>query len=85
MTDKFCQECGAKITSDTGFCSECGAPNNIETISKNISDKNKNKNNNVTLIFIAAIVLLILALSVSAIFLIFSIALFIYGFYLKYS
>lgn len=80
MADEFCQECGSKITSGTGFCSECGAPNNIETINKNLSKKNNEKT---TPIFIAAIVLLIIALFVHWIAIIFSIPLFVYGFYLK--
>lgn len=25
MSKKFCTECGAELTSDTGFCSNCGA------------------------------------------------------------
>lgn len=86
MTNEFCSECGAKITSNTGFCSKCGAPNNLEKINKNISDKknkNKRKNKNkITLVFVIAILFLIIALSFFGLAIIPSIALFIYGYYL---
>lgn len=86
MVDEFCNECGAKITSNTGFCSKCGAPNNIEKINKNISNKkSENKRNNknkIKFVFAIAIVLLFVALFLIGLAIIPSIALFIYGVYL---
>lgn len=41
MSEKFCKECGAKITGSTGFCSECGAAVDFNQITKTIVEEKK--------------------------------------------
>lgn len=65
MSKKFCTECGAELTSDTGFCPKCGAITESvdkERIERHYEEQERGKKKTfiVGIIFFASLLYLIL-------------------------
>ena len=55
MSKKFCAECGAELTSDTGFCPKCGAITesvDTERIKSHYEEQDREKRDNMIFLFL---------------------------------
>ena len=55
MSKKFCSECGAELTSDTGFCPKCGAITESvdkERIKSHYEEQDREKRDNMIFLFL---------------------------------
>ena len=66
MSKKFCSECGAELTSDTGFCPKCGAitesvdKERIESYAEQKEEEERKKWRNCLILFLVFIILVLI-------------------------